>query len=71
MHPEIFHKVCKFYEYCARNTPCVAFVFLDLVKFSVFGVLYPYRCTNRVKFGMEDGGLEEWTCGAKNLKVAL
>jgi len=24
-----------------------------LVKVSVFGVLYPYRCTNGMKFGME------------------
>jgi len=26
------------------------------VKISVFGVLYPYRCTNGVKFGMEERG---------------
>jgi len=25
------------------------------VKISVLGVLYPYRCTDGVKFGMEEG----------------
>jgi len=36
------------------------------VKFSVSGVMYPYRCTSGVKFG-----LEEWTFGPLTLATVL
>jgi len=39
--------------------PRGAFIFKNLVKFSVFRVLYPYCCNDGVKFGME-----EWTKGS-------
>jgi len=57
---EAMYKMCKFCENCARNT-LPGGVYIPnfgqiLVKKFSFGVLYPYRCTNGVKFGME-----EWT----------
>jgi len=53
------------------------------VKISVLGVLYPYCCTDGVKFGVEEGtcfgpllhakfhpiGATCRPCGAKNLKI--
>jgi len=60
MHPETGYTVCKFYEYCVRDTPLrgVYIPHFDQisVKISVLGVLYPYRCT--------DGG-EIWRGGGE------
>jgi len=62
MHPETWYKPCKFCENCARDTPLrgVYIPYFDQIsaKISVLGVLYPYRCTDGVKFGVE-----EWTFG--------
>jgi len=85
MHPETWYKICKFRENRARDTPLRGIYIPKFskisVKISVLEVLYPYRCTDGVKFGME-----EWTssmpnftpigatcrpCRAKNLKIAL
>ena len=54
------------------------------VKIAVFGVLYPNRCTDGVKFGLEEAtfgpssvpnftpiGTTRRSCGAKNLKIGL
>jgi len=58
MHPKTRYKFCKICENRARDTPLrgVYTPHFDQisVKISVFGVLYLYRCTNGVKFGMEE-----------------
>ena len=77
------YKFCKFYENRARGTPLrgVYIPHFDQisVKISVLGVLYPNRCTDGVKFGMETLSMPNFTpigatChpgGVKNLKIGL
>jgi len=50
MQPDAYYKLCKFCENHARDTPLWGIYIPKyskiLVKFSVLGVLYPYRCTD-------------------------
>jgi len=66
MHPEMMYKLCKFYGNRARDTPlwgvCIAHFDEISVKISVFGLLYPNRCT--------DWG-EIWHGGLLHAKFAL
>jgi len=53
------YKFCKFCKNRARDTPLQG-VYIPhfgqiLVQISVLGVLYPYLCTDGVKFGTEEG----------------
>jgi len=50
MHPKTRYKLCTFRENYARDTPLRGIYIPKLgkfsVKFSVFGVLYPYHWTD-------------------------
>jgi len=63
--PETRYKFCKFCENHARNTPLWGVYITHFgqisVKISVLGVLYPYRCTDGVKFGTEQGSVPNLT----------
>ena len=53
------YKVCKFCENRERNTPLRGVYIPHFgqiwVKISIFGVLHPFRCTDGVKVGTEEG----------------
>jgi len=58
MQAETTYKLCKFCENRAMDT-LLRGVYIPnfgqiLVKISVFGVLYPYRCTDGVNFVTEE-----------------
>ena len=61
MHPETTYKLCKFRENRTRDVTLRGIYILEfdkILKFSVFGVLYPYHYIDAVKFGME-----QWNFG--------
>jgi len=72
---QIQWKSCKVYAPAGR---LYSTFWLNLRKNFSFGVLHPYRCTDGVKFGVEDLhtkfnpiGATCRPCGAKNLKIGL
>jgi len=56
------YKLCKFREYCVRDTPLPGIYIpkfcKNFSKIFSFGVLYPYRCTDGGEIWL--GGVDLW-----------
>jgi len=74
MQPELWYKLCKFYENRARDTPlwCVSIPYFDeiSVKISVLGLLHPNCCTDWGEIWHGWGGLLHAKCHPNRCNVS-
>jgi len=70
----MWYKLYKSCENRARDTPlrgvCIPLFDQISVEISVLGVLYPYRCTDGVKFGTIHSSMPNFTPSVQRVKTS-